>query len=315
MGLTGLLLVIAVPVCIWSWHKMARWFPPSLLSALMADVSQIMAESGLAESRSEGRPSAEPRPPFWKIEPRTPYWKKLAVGLPVLGGALGFAFWLYHPRPPKLEEGLAAARVGNYPVAKEILMPFAKKGNVQAREQLAQLETEAEKREDYVLLHYLAGLGCAPAQYWTGRYPEGDPKSVYWMKKASDQGYMYAQSKLADWYASGLVAGANPKDAENLYLLAARKGDQYSQRALSHLAAENRDYFHAYYWANICENDPGNPDWLTAACADEADHWKKRLTAKGRNAAEREIAGFRKIEAAESGSLCATSAEVTCGPD
>ncbi len=311
MSLTAVLLIISVPPCIWSWDKMARWFPASLLTALTTDVSEIMAENGLSESRSEARPNAEPRPPFWEITLPTPYWKKLAVGLLVLSGASALAVWYYYPTRPKLEDGVAAARAGNYQMAKEILMPFANKGNVQAREQLAQLEPNAEKLEDYDLLQYLAGLGCARAQYMTGQYM-GDPKSVCLMKKASDQGYVYAQSKLADWYAWGDGVAANPQEAKNLYMLAADKGNQHTQLALSELAREGRDYVRAYYWASICARHVPYGS-LSRTCLTRARQLARNLDSKKRNAVEREIASFPQTDVSEqSDLLCLTTAKETC---
>ncbi|MDR5900447.1 tetratricopeptide repeat protein [Halomonas vilamensis] len=107
-----------------------------------------------------------------------------------------------------LDEGLDAARRGDYATALENWRPLAELGFPSAQSNLGVM--------------YQNGQGV----------PQNYRKAVSWYRLAAEQGDTTAQTNLGAMYENGRVVPQNHRKAVSLYRLAAEKGFAYAQNNL-----------------------------------------------------------------------------------
>lgn len=105
----------------------------------------------------------------------------------------------------QFEQGVTAARKGDYATALKLWRPLANHGNVRAQFNLG--------------LMYHRGMGV----------PKNDRETAKWWRKAAKRGYATAQTNLGNMYQFGLGVPKNYKEAAKWYRYAARKGDVKAQ--------------------------------------------------------------------------------------
>jgi TPR repeat protein len=164
-------------------------------------------------------------------------WVPLVVAAVLLGNATAFA--------GPYEDGIAAARSGDFATAAQLWAPLAESGMAEAQNNLASLYARGAgvKRDDTEavrLYRAAAEQGLAQAQNNLGYQYEigaGVPMNfgaaATWYRRAADQGDVNAQFNLGGLYYKGLGV---PQDIALAYMwvsLAALHGDAG--------AAQNRD--------------------------------------------------------------------------
>lgn len=118
--------------------------------------------------------------------------------------------------PPRLDQGVAAMRLGEWGAARAVLAPLAQSGDPEAQYRLAQL--------------YRDGHGVAP--------DEG--AALEWLRRAAERGHADAEVDLAREYESGELLPEDDAEAARWYLEAARGGNGEAQYALGRMYATGR---------------------------------------------------------------------------
>ena len=129
------------------------------------------------------------------------------------------------------DEGLAAAKNGDFVTALFELKPLAEQGNAQAQFILARMhETGQGVAQDY-------------------------KETVKWYRLAADQGYAEAQSNLGWMYEMGQGVAKDYKEALKWYRLAADQGDAKAQSNLGVMYSTGQgvaqDYKEALKWNRL----------------------------------------------------------------
>ncbi len=127
-----------------------------------------------------------------------------------------------------LEEGLAAAKRGDYATALRLLRPLAEQGHARAQ----------------------FNLGVA---YANGRgVPQDHAEAVKWWRLAAAQGYALAQAHLGIMYDKGLGVPQDHAEAVKWFRLAAAQGNALAQLNLGALYANGQgvpqDSVQAHMW-------------------------------------------------------------------
>lgn len=182
---------------------------------------------------------------------------------------------------------------GDYEAGKRILLQLAKGNDGRADKEL---ESAAERRNDYSALFDLAEAGYAPAQFEIGFtwLLHGDKDGLHYLIKAANQGLADAQDRLADYYLEGKVAPADQAEAKRLYMLAAAQGHHHAQFVLHDLSLKQKDYKEAYYWVRISTEGRSYPmriHW-TGDCQGEARRLGDILPKRDKAATEQKAAKF-----------------------
>lgn len=292
--LSGIVMVVAVPVCISAWTRMSRWFPATLLAALSSDVLAILVENDFLKPGPGTQVRTGPHPAFWNVEVPHRHGMKFWLGS-TLSVAVGVASLWWAVKPDNtIEGGLEALHTGNYGKAERILFPLAKSGNIKAREELEKFADQMNGLEQWYVLGTLAEMGYVPAQFNMAYYNRfGTADGAALMKEASDQGLADAQAVMADWYLEGRGVAANPQEANRLYGLAAAQGNHYAQFRLYDFALKRKHYREAYYWLEICAEEGPHPSKIIVNnCPQDSGELEKRLSTKQRDAAEHDVWEF-----------------------
>jgi TPR repeat protein len=148
--------------------------------------------------------------------------------IPVFAGAL---VWAGAVIAAPLDDGVNAARTGDYPTAFRLLTPFAEAGNPDAQFVLGVL--------------YERGRGV----------PEDTEVAARWYRRAAEQGLPEAQNNLGALYSAGEGVPHDHAEAKKWWSLAAERGFGRSQLNLAGLYLEgegvSQDYVQAYKWASL----------------------------------------------------------------
>jgi uncharacterized protein len=152
--------------------------------------------------------------------------------------ALAIAICLARPAAAgPLEDGRAAARVGDYDTAMRVLRPLADAGDRSAQTFLAHL-------------------------YWV-IIPPDYAAAASWYAKAAEQGDAFAQDRLAYQYANGLGVAQDYAAAARWYRKAADQGEADAQASLGfqyvHGLGVSQDYVTAHMWFSLA-SAKGNRD-------------------------------------------------------
>ncbi len=145
--------------------------------------------------------------------------KKIALVL-LLVLLAGFGFWKSRQAPPVNSVAPISDRFDSAKKAYDA-------DNFQkATKEFTDLAMEGDSKAQYY-------LGRIYALDWSGpsaSQPSDREKSVYWYKKAAEQGEMLAQIELGNIYKHNLGGGANPdEETFKWYQMAADQGDSNSQ--------------------------------------------------------------------------------------
>ena len=107
-------------------------------------------------------------------------------------------------------------------------------------------------------LIFLAERGDVSAQYHLGDWYwsiDDRNQSLFWYRKAGEQGYLDAQTFLAENYVRGFGSPVNNKEAVIWYRKAAEQGDAMSQYNLGVMYANGKgviqDKLYAHMWFNV----------------------------------------------------------------
>ena len=134
------------------------------------------------------------------------------------------------------EDGLAAARAGDFKAALNAWVPLANDGHAEAQFNVAAiyesgLGVRANSEEAVRWYALAADQGYARAQYnlaimyADGRgVPRDDARAATWLRKAADQGHAKAQYNLAVFYQAGRGLEKNFTMAEIWFKRAAENG-------------------------------------------------------------------------------------------
>ncbi len=143
----------------------------------------------------------------------------------------GFTLGLTAPAGAGFDDGVAAAKRGDYATALSKFRPLAEQGDAKAQWALGVM--------------YERGLG-APQDY---------AKAVKWYRKAAEQGNADAQFNLGSMYVDGLGVPQVDAEAVGWWRKAAEQGMADAQYNLGLMYAKDRgvpqDYVQAYIWLNI----------------------------------------------------------------
>jgi TPR repeat protein len=132
-----------------------------------------------------------------------------------------------------VDEGLSAARAGDYATAFRLLTPLAESGDADAEFWLGVLHEN--------------GQGVA----------KDGAQAAQWYRLAADKGLLAAQNNLGGLYAAGNGVPHDHAAAFKWWSLAAERGFGRSQLNLAGLYFEGegvpQDYVEAYKWARLAE--------------------------------------------------------------
>ena len=157
----------------------------------------------------------------------------------------GFTLGLTAPAWAGLDEGVAAAKRGDYATALRELRPLAEQGHAGAQNNLGFM--------------YALGRGVA------GDYAE----AVKWYRKAAEQGHAVSEYNLGIVYAKGLGVAQDYAEAKRWFRKAADQGDGNAQNSLGSMYFNGygvgQDYVRAYMWVNLAASSfPPGKDRDTA---------------------------------------------------
>jgi TPR repeat protein len=163
-----------------------------------------------------------------------------AVGLAAFAGASAWA--------GPLEDGIGAARNGDYSAALFLLQPLADQGNPEAEFALGDLYgsgiiMDAAKAADWYRRAANQGLPEAEnnlgALYSSGEGVPSDPaQALRWWRLAADHGLATAQANLADLLSDGDRVPQDLVQAYKWSSLAALQGEPRSARILDKVSRE-----------------------------------------------------------------------------
>lgn len=155
---------------------------------------------------------------------------------------------LRHDDAAPLAAAQAAVDRGQWKLARDRLLPLARKGNPVAQWSLARLlELPTPARDLAAALHWYRVLGEAGAPgameavglaYYLGRGTAQDyAQAADWFRRAGNAGEVGAQYILATMYEKGLGVAVDPRLARSWYERAASRGDPAARAKLRHLDA------------------------------------------------------------------------------
>ena len=177
-------------------------------------------------------------------------WLALVLGLLLAnpGSALALA---------EFDDGMAAAKRGNYRAAFEIWLPLATAGDNRAQYNLAVL--------------YDKGVGV----------PQDYAEAAKWYLAAAGNGHLDAQANLGFAYEQGRGVALNYAEAAKWYRAAAERGDVAAQANLGTLYANGwgvaRNDVLAHMWLNLAVSGTGS-SWFRHGMTRKRDSVAKRLT-------------------------------------
>ena len=203
----------------------------------------MLADDGDRVIPEEGRPSSD------HLVEHGP--QRIQVGTVLLanpGSALALA---------EFDDGMAAAKRGNYRAAFEIWLPLATAGDNRAQYNLAVL--------------YDKGVGV----------PQDYAEAAKWYLAAAGNGHLDAQANLGFAYEQGRGVALNYAEAAKWYRAAAERGDVAAQANLGTLYANGwgvaRDDVLAHMWLNLAVSGTGS-QWFRHRTTRKRDSVAKRLT-------------------------------------
>jgi TPR repeat protein len=183
-----------------------------------------------------------------------------------IGGLLALALFGVAMAGP-LEDGIAAAKRGDYATALQLIRPLAKRGDAAAQFSLGGMfDTGKGVSQDPVQAAFwyrkAANQGAPLAQlslgmmYYTGEgLPQDYSMAAAWLRKAADQGNSEAQHALGVLYDNGNGVPKDSARAALWYRKAADQGDAEAQHSLGsmYFVGEGvpQDYVQAHMWLNL----------------------------------------------------------------
>jgi hypothetical protein len=130
-----------------------------------------------------------------------------------------------------MDDGLAAARSGDYAKAFKIMRPFADRGVAVA--------------QGYIGIMYRDGRGVQ----------QSDTEAVKWFQRAAENGEMFSRTNLAVMFLNGRGVAQDYSAALKWLLLAASQGDALAYQILGEMYANGLgvavDHVHALYWFEL----------------------------------------------------------------
>ncbi len=147
-----------------------------------------------------------------------------------------------------LEIGIQAYEAGNYLEARQILLPLAIAGNMQAQSSIASMydlgRGIAPDREEAIKWYRLAAQQGHPvAQHNLGElyYAQAQfEQAVEWYRKAAAQDFPFSLDALGEMYAEGRGVPQDDREAVKLYRQAADLGFLFAQHNLAGMYREGR---------------------------------------------------------------------------
>jgi len=144
---------------------------------------------------------------------------------------MGLFLAISGPVSAGFDEGMAAAKRGNFRAAYQVWLPLATAGDVRAQYNLAVL--------------YDRGFGV----------PQDFAEAANWFLMAAEGGHLDAQANLGFVYEQGRGVAQNHGEAARWYHAAAERGDVVAQANLGTLYANGsgvtRDDVLAHMWLNL----------------------------------------------------------------
>ena len=152
----------------------------------------------------------------------------------------------------QFEDGVAAAKRGDYVTAVKLWQPLANQGNAAAQYSLglryARGQGVAQDYTEALKWYRLAAIqGVAEAQHNLGvMYDKGqgvqqnDAEAVKWFRLAAKQGFAKAQHNLGEKYDKGEGVPQSTAEALKWYRLAANQGDEKAQNNLGVMYAKGQ---------------------------------------------------------------------------
>ena len=168
-----------------------------------------------------------------------------------------------------LQEGIDAARRGDYKTASEKLMPLAEKGDAEAQRNIGFMYYQGHgvaKNYDEAVNWYLksARQGNAGAQtslgtmYYQGHgVPKNYQEAIRWFRLAAKNNEPMAQAKLGMMLYGGQGVTQNFKEAARWAHLSAEQNDSSGQILLARLYMEGKgvtkNYIHSLKWFYLAD--------------------------------------------------------------
>ena len=158
------------------------------------------------------------------------------------------------------EDGIIAAKQGDYNKAYSIILPYAESGNTKAQCTIGEMyERELGVKQDFLVAakwyRLAADNGDALGQrqlgylYSTGKgVIQNYNEAVKWYKLSVNQNDSFAQFLLGDMYQHGKGVPKNNDEAIRLYLLAAEKGIDIAKQNLGFLYGDIKNYKESLKW-------------------------------------------------------------------
>lgn len=222
----------------------------------------------------------------------------------------------------EFEDGLAAWKAGDYPVALKLLMPLAKQDHMVAEYHLAVMYARGlgVPRDDAEAVNWYrraAGRGYAPAQLALGishdqgrGVPQSLSMAMKWYRLAAQQGDVTAQVTLGLIYGSGRGVPQNHWQALKWFGLAAEQGNATAQNNLGLLYARGEgvaeDDLQAYVWFSLAAA-AGD-----AAAAKNRDALSIGMTAKQMGQAQKRVEQWSAARALDKAIKCQASNSADC---
>ena len=190
---------------------------------------------------------------------------KHALGRALLAAVL--SIWLTTSVWAGFDEGLAAARRGDYATALEEWLPVANGGHAEVQAMLGVMYFDGRGvPQDYAealrWYHLAAEQGLAVAQlnlgvmYGNGQgVPKDQAEEMKWYLLAAEQGHAVAQSNLGLIYSNGQGVPQDYVEAVKWYRKAAEQNNTVAQFNLGFMYAEGKgvpqDYVQAHIWFDV----------------------------------------------------------------
>jgi uncharacterized protein len=211
----------------------------------------------------------------------------------ILAGSL-LAFALFGiPMAGPLEDGMAAAKRGDYTTALQLIRPLAERGNVAAQFSLGGMfDTGKGVSQDPVQAAFwyrkAADQGAPLAQlslgmmYYAGEgMPQDYSMAAAWLRKAADQGNSEAQHALGVLYDNGKGVPKDSAQAALWYRKAAEQGDVEAQHSLGSMyyvgEGVPQDYVEAHMWFNLAASRASDAE-VRKEMATFRDHVAAKMT-------------------------------------
>jgi uncharacterized protein len=168
------------------------------------------------------------------------------------------------------EDGLAAAKRGDYATALQLWRPLAEQGRAGAQYNLGLLYRAGRgvpqdyptaaawfrKAADQGLVNAQSDLGVM-YENGLGGLPRDFTEALNWFRKAADQGDAIAQGNIADMYKNGRGVPRDFAEAANWYRKAAEQGYAPAQYNLGLLYTNGQgvpqDYVQAHMWFSLSD--------------------------------------------------------------